>query len=622
MKKILFHCMLLLLPASVVAQDTTPVTKMIERAVQTGKADTTAAEKIFQEAITKALKAIDPYLAGKAYYELGQMYFLHKNHNRSFGAYFNARDQFNKAGAKKEVAYTLFGLGRQQYYRGNYKVAAGHLNYAMRAAKTLRLPALESEALEYLGILYHVMPGTDRQSIPHFKRSFSNKEKLHDRKGMLRMLEKLGDVYYQQKRYDSALFYLDESVALATELKLHHDAYISRLDRAGTFIRLNNMEEAEKDIHYIALKGDTADLNIAIRYFIQKGNYLTAHHQLAEGKNNYNQALAVANRIGVPDMYGMVYKQMAEAYSCLGMFKEAYEFSQQYNNQMMGYYAENVQAIKDLEYIFNTAETKNEVTFLSGENKLKEIRLQNEQQLRAVLLTGAITLLLLAAVIFYLYRKQKKKNSIIKKQADDLQTLMKEIHHRVKNNLQIISSLLDLQSVLIKDNQAAQAIREGRNRVQSMALIHQNLYSEKHIKGIAVDEYINNLAQSLFQSYNIRPGQVALTTDIEKMDLDVDTVIPIGLMLNELISNSLKYAFDNSTGGKIEVTLKKSNGALLLQVKDNGKGFPEAADPAHSTSFGMRMIKIFAQKLKADLDIYNDQGACITMHIRKYKMAG
>ena len=141
---------------------------------------------------------------------------------------------------------------------------------------------------------------------------------------------------------------------------------------------------------------------------------------------------------------------------------------------------------------------------------------------------------------------------------------MKEIHHRVKNNLQIISSLLDWQFKLNKGNPAAEVIKEGRNRVQSMALIHQNLYGEKNVKCIDVNEYIDNLAQSLFHSYNIRPGQVDIRTDIEKLQLDVDTVIPIGLMLNELISNSLKYAFGNTNGGLIEVTLKKINDTLFF----------------------------------------------------------
>jgi two-component sensor histidine kinase len=614
--------MLLLISASGAAQDKNddPLIHMIERAIETGQTDTAAAELIFKQAIAKANKANDPYLAGKAYYEMAQMFFTHKNHNRSFGGFINARNQFNKAGAAKELAYTLFGLGREQYYRGNYKVAANHLNFAMRDAKTMKLTALESDALEYLGLLYHVMPGTDHKSIAHFKRSYLIKEKLNDRKGMLRMLQKLGDVYYEQTHFDSALQCLMQSVDMATSLKLHQDADISRLNRAGTYIRLNRMEEADKDISYIADEADTSDLNIRIRYLIQRGNYLTAQKKFDEGKSWYHRALAAAGQIGVPEMYGMVYKHMAEAYSCHGLFKEAYHFSQQYNNHLTAYYAENVNAIKELEYIFNTSLTKDEIAWLNGENNGKAILLQNERKWRAVLLAGAAVLLLLAASVFYLYRKQKNKNAIIKMQADNLQTLMKEIHHRVKNNLQIIASLLDLQSGFIKDSQAAQAIKESRNRVQSMSLIHQHLYGDKNVQSIAIDEYINHLAQSLFLSYHIQPGQVHIKTVIEKLHLDIDTVIPIGLMLNELISNSLKHAFASNEGGMIEVTLKQSEAFLLLQVTDNGKGFPEPAGSAHVTSFGLRMIKIFAEKLKADLDIYNAGGACITMWIRKFKI--
>jgi two-component system, sensor histidine kinase PdtaS len=620
MKKFLFYFILLLGPLSLPAQE--EIVRLIQKAILTGKTDSAAANLLFTQASDAANKANNPYLAGKAFYESGEMYFNHKNHNRSFGAFYTARDHFTKVGANKEIAFANFGMGRQQYYRGNYKVAAGHLNFAMRGAKLMQLPQLESDALEYLGILYHVMPGTTRQSIDHFKRSILIKEKLNDRKSMLRLVQKLAGVFCENKLFDSALHYLNQSIHLATALQLPHDTDISRLNRAGTLTRLNKLTEAQKDLEYIAAKIDTTDLNITIRYFIQKGNFLVAQEKFEEANLNYNNALAVAGRIGVAELYGMVYKHMSEAYSYQGRYREAYQFAQQYNDHFKNYYAENVGTIKELEYIFSNAETKDEVTYLSGENTLKELRLQNERQLRWLLLVGIGAFLLLTAAIFYLYRKQINKNLIIKKQAEDLQTLMKEIHHRVKNNLQIISSLLDVQLKLIKDKQAAYAIKDGRNRVQSMALIHQNLYGEKHVTGIAVDEYIRNLAQSLFHSYNIRPGQVDIKMDIEKLELDVDTVIPIGLMLNELISNSLKHAFENGNGGLIEVVLKKCDGLLLLQVKDNGKGFPGVDNIANPTSFGMRMIKIFAQKLKADLDIYNDQGACVTMRIKKYKMAG
>jgi two-component sensor histidine kinase len=277
-----------------------------------------------------------------------------------------------------------------------------------------------------------------------------------------------------------------------------------------------------------------------------------------------------------------------------------------------------------------------------SENKLKSRQLANEQLLKAVvnrenilkgkelfrekrirwqLTLGASLLLLSGLTIFLMYNKQRAKNRIILKQADDLQTLMKEIHHRVKNNLQVISSLLDLQSLSIKDKQAAGAVREGKIRVQSMALIHQNLYSDGNIKGILMEDYIKNLVENLFNSYNIQKDKIRLVTDIDHLNLDVDTVIPLGLIINELISNALKYAFKETPKGEIYVALNESNKQLRLQIKDNGCGFPPNWHKIQSNSFGYNLINAFAQKLKAKLDIYNDGGACVSLNISRYKLA-
>ena len=257
---------------------------------------------------------------------------------------------------------------------------------------------------------------------------------------------------------------------------------------------------------------------------------------------------------------------------------------------------------------------------LDREYQLQQAKLKDERNLRLSLLFGLTTALLLGGLAYWQFKKQKNKNTIIEKQAEELETLMKEIHHRVKNNLQVISSLLDLQALNIKDEKAAYAVKESKNRVQSMALIHQNLYNEGNIKGIQMEYYIQNLAKSLFDSYNIQPETIKLTTDIDPLSIDVDTVIPIGLTLNELISNSLKYAFKDRNDGEIWVVLKREGKDLLLKVKDNGGGFKEGYEH-QDASFGFKIIKAFAQKLKAKLDVYNDNGACVEMRITKYKLA-
>jgi len=258
---------------------------------------------------------------------------------------------------------------------------------------------------------------------------------------------------------------------------------------------------------------------------------------------------------------------------------------------------------------------------LDRENDLKASQLKKEKNIKW-LLAGGIGLLLLSGVaILALYRRQQRKSAIIEKQAADLEVLMKEIHHRVKNNLQIVSSLLDLQSHYITDHQASEAVKEGKNRVQSMALIHQNLYSEGNIKGIRVKEYISNLLQTLCSSYNISNDQVRITANIDNINLDVDTMIPIGLVLNELVTNAFKYAFREAGTGELEILLKASGDKLKLLVKDNGTGFPAGMDLKNSKSFGLKMIRAFAQKLKARLDIYNNEGAVVEMEISKFKTA-
>ncbi len=270
------------------------------------------------------------------------------------------------------------------------------------------------------------------------------------------------------------------------------------------------------------------------------------------------------------------------------------------------------------------SELQNELSLkeaLTRENSLQNNQLKKEQQIKWGLAIGIGLLSLSGIAIFGLYRNQKKKNKVIQKQATDLEVLMKEIHHRVKNNLQVVSSLLDLQSHSITDSQAYEAVKEGKNRVQSMALIHQNLYSEGNIKGIKLKEYVTNLLQTLCDSYNISNDKVKINTNIDDLNLDVDTMIPLGLVLNELVSNAFKYAFKEKQNGELNILLKEQTNQLHLMVSDNGGGFPIGIDVKAGKSFGLKMIRAFAQKLKASLDIYNDNGAVVEMKISKFKTA-
>jgi len=154
-----------------------------------------------------------------------------------------------------------------------------------------------------------------------------------------------------------------------------------------------------------------------------------------------------------------------------------------------------------------------------------------------------------------------------------------------------------------------------------MAIIHRFLYQENNIPGICIEDYLKNLSENLFASYNISPDKIQLRTDIDKLSLDVDTVIPLGLIINELVSNSLKYAFNNRDTGTLLISLKEKDNCLCLLVKDNGQGFPDRKDIQQMQTFGLQLIGAFARKLKAELELYNDNGAVVCMRIKKYKLA-
>ncbi len=191
----------------------------------------------------------------------------------------------------------------------------------------------------------------------------------------------------------------------------------------------------------------------------------------------------------------------------------------------------------------------------------------------------------------------------------DRELLLKEIHHRVKNNLQIISSLLDLQSGSISDNTTREAVKESQSRVKSMALIHQLLYQSEMFTGIDFSQYLDQLLSDIKVMYSVPGKDIQYSVNAENIELDIDTAIPLGLITNELASNAYKYAFEGRDSGKIDIRFSQiSNFNYLLSVADNGIGVPEKFDPAASKSLGLKLVKLLSKQLEGKLDIIKKNG--------------
>ncbi|MEH1837825.1 MAG: PAS domain S-box protein [Nostoc sp.] len=198
----------------------------------------------------------------------------------------------------------------------------------------------------------------------------------------------------------------------------------------------------------------------------------------------------------------------------------------------------------------------------------------------------------------------KLKNALAEKEV-----LLKEVHHRVKNNLQIVSSLLQLQSQTLKDPEAIKVLRESQNRIESISLIHKNLYTSANIGQIDVADYIENLAASLLISYQIWPGKIGLETDIDSVSLNVDQAIACGLVINELISNALKHAFPNQEAGTISIALRNVGNRIEMTIRDNGIGLPDNLDWTTTDSLGLSLVyDLVTEQLEGDITIERNHG--------------
>jgi len=229
---------------------------------------------------------------------------------------------------------------------------------------------------------------------------------------------------------------------------------------------------------------------------------------------------------------------------------------------------------------------------------------------------GAVALGFISILSFFLlqlYRKVRAQKAVIAKALSEKDLLLREIHHRVKNNLQLVSSLLTLQGRSIDDEMAQQAIREGQSRVRSMALIHQDLYNKENLMDIGVKQYVEKLTQELFDTYRVDKNRIILQMDVQDMELDVDTLVPLGLIINELITNSLKYAFPEGRKGNLLLSLSKTEGLLYLRVSDDGVGYD--FNKVKSNSFGSTLINALTEQLEGTIETFSQNGTRIEITV-------
>jgi two-component sensor histidine kinase len=363
------------------------------------------------------------------------------------------------------------------------------------------------------------------------------------------------------------------------------------------------------------------DYATALQYSMMAVDYNKAHNNLNSLTHNYiniadiygrmkqhdralvyaKKATEISEQLNSPTRLANAYGQLYVVYNDMGQYDSAlryYIISDHIGDSFAN--LNKTQQIAEMQTRFETEKKESEIDRLSTVNLIKN------RQIR-YLVGGLILFGLLAGAMVWLYRRVNHQRNLITRQSKQMEVMMKELHHRVKNNLQIVSSLLSLQSYRLKDEESIAAIRESQQRVQAMSFIHQRLYKTDELTTVNVREYITDLSESLLASYGYARDQFDLQIVVENELLDVDKALPIGLIVNEIVTNAFKYAYKNVAHPSLHISCTEQGNDINLTIKDNGAGLDETKWKQTGGSFGKQLVTTLCRQLRAkqSLDVNN-----------------
>lgn len=579
--------------------------------------------------IRLAQKLNQPVKAGECYKAAGVAHDLSGNLDSSIWYHNHAKSIFTEQKQPVLLANTISDIALAYYLRGIFEIALRNHFEALRLREQIGDKSLLSKSYNNIGLVYRARKDYSN-AIRYYIRSLTLKKELADSAGQLNSLMNIGSSYQYQRKYDSALYYGQRTLALARLINKSKDEANSLANLGVAYAGLLQWDAAEKNLSEALQKAIAIDYKEPM-YSIYEGmgNVMMNRKEYDKALDWFNKGVLLASEKNRKEMLANYYDNLADCYEKKGDYNLAYNFirnSEAIRDSLLN--EENLRQINEMNAVYETSKKEETIDVLNKESKQREAALIRSKRERNYFIVAALLFSALAGLTYYAYRNNRKQKEqlnnqkvIIENSLKEKETLLREIHHRVKNNLQIISGLLTLQSRQIENPEAQEAVREGRNRVKSMALIHQKLYQQDNLTAVNMSEYLDDLVGTIQQTF--RDNNTTVKADIicNDLSLDVDTAIPLGLIINELVTNCYKYAFTGRNVGQIIIRLEEEQQRLILEVKDNGAGLPPAFDIHNTKSFGMKLVQSLAAKLEAAIQTKNDNGAVFRLTISNYQPA-
>ena len=491
--------------------------------------------------------------------------------------------------------------------KGNYVEALNHYLKCIEIQEQIQDSILLPEAYNNLGSLYHDLSNYKKAEY-FYEKSLNLSEKHNNYRCVAMSLTNLGQILSDRNELDSALVFLNKSLKARKLSKETYGIAITYNLFGEVYFRKKEYNKAleyfNKSLLLERTHNDYKGVAISLVYL---GNVYVKLNDFENAKKAGLEALEISEDEDAFESLIKATKLLRDVYKSQNNWEEAFKQEQYYTKLRDSIQNNKIdESITIKQTTFDLEQKEKEIELLSAKNQLQELTLKNN---KIGLWLAVLVIILISLIALFTKRmliKNKNTSELLVQQNEEKQVMMKEIHHRVKNNLQVVNSLLRLQSKEVKDEKVVKMFKDTQLRVLTMAKLHENMYSTENLRLIKVKNHLSGLVSDIISSYGLEK-EISLKLNIIDVEFSIKTLLPLSLIVNEIITNTLKHAFVNKEKGSVVLELKKTtNEDFKLIIGDNGIGFQPLIK---SSGLGTKLIEIFSRQLNGDIKLLEKEGA-------------
>ncbi|AMC11383.1 hypothetical protein Lupro_08970 [Lutibacter profundi] len=506
------------------------------------------------------------------YNNLAALYSYDNNHKKAIQYYLQAIDSSYHLKSKKRLIPVYTNLGNLLLDVKNYQKAEIYLKEGYELSKNLKHKQGLADTSFYLAKLYSETKSNKKLAETMFLEAIDIYKDLNDSMYLIDVYLNLGDFYFNNNQIPKSIISKKNALDIASKTELEDYIFGATLSLARTYFKIGNIKISSKYINSIL-------------------------------KDTINPKFTIEQKISL-------YKLKSKIDYNFKNYKLAYEYQTKFSNSLKEFNEiKNLKELSDIETKYQTEKKEKENLQLKQEKAVQLLTIEKEKQEKWILGGGlGISIITLGVVGFY-YQQNKKKKNII-------ENLQKELHHRVKNNLAIINRFIDVVKEEFNNEAFDAKLSELQNRIGSINEVHQQLYNNKDVTNLSMQKYIEKLSKNVASTFPTK--KITVTQHInQSLKLKANKSFPIGLIINEFLTNSFKYAFTNDDKGEISIRFNETDTHYNLELADDGQGFSDNFNSIKSKTFGLRIMKLLTQQINGTFELDGSKGVKLTIQFPK-----